>query len=322
MAMKRALITGVAGQDGSYLAEFLLAKGYEVHGVCRHGETPVDHRVHVHMLDLRESHALAHAIRDIQPDECYHLAAHHRSSSATSKAMDQTEEDRITFETNLGSTVAILQTLAEMNSACRIFIAASCHVFGNTTQTPQTERTPFAPANLYGITKAASMMLARTFRRQTGLFACSGILYQHESPLRGPAFLSSRIVRAAVETSRGHAKPLHLGDVDASVDWGFAGDYVRAMHRMLQADTPEDFIIASGKPHRIRDFAEIAFRRVGLDWKEYVTQDPAPFHPVGAATYHGDITAIRTRLGWEPTTSFQSLVEMMVDAELTNQSSA
>jgi GDPmannose 4,6-dehydratase len=268
---------------------------------------------HFRTLDICDQDVFAAFLREARPDECYHLAAFQRSSATRTVPVDEGTDERASIETNFLSVHTILRTLCECRPECRVFLAASCHMFGDTTETPQTERTPFAPTNIYGITKAAATLLGRFYRGQKGMFVCTGILYNHESPLRGPDFVTARIAQAAVRIKQGSTEKLTLGNLYAQVDWGFAGDYVQAMHAMLQAEKPEDFIIASGELHRVRDFAEIAFRHVGLDWTAYVQEDASVHAPVSRAVYQGDATAIRERIGWKPRTTFEELVKMMVD---------
>lgn len=319
MAKRRACIIGVTGQDGTYLADLLRSKDYEVYGVDAPGRPPRSLVADFTELDIRDGERLAAHLARIRPDECYHLAALHHSSAARRDLGREGDDDRASIETNLLPAQTILQTLRISRPACRVFLAGSCHMFGDPAETPQTERTPFAPTTIYGITKTAATHLGRLYRAEKGMFVCTGILYNHESPLRGSDFASARIARAAADIARGASHRLVLGNPDATVDWGFAGDYVEAMHLMLQAETPEDFIIASGELHRVRDFAEIAFARVGLDWTAHVREDPDAYRPVSRTAYQGDISAIRHRLGWAPKTSFRELVEMMVDHALQDR---
>ena len=313
MDKKRALITGATGQDGTYLVDLLRSKGYDIHGIDAPGHAA---RVPMtmHEVDLRDRGRLSAVIAELRPDELYHLAAFHRSSAARTEGEDASDDERASIETNFLSVQTILSTLHAVKPSCRAFLAGSCHMFGEAMESPQTERTPFAPTNVYGITKTAAMHLGRFYRNEKGMHVCTGILFNHESPLRGPDFVTAKIARAAVDIKNGKAAELVLGNLDARVDWGFAGDYVEAMHAMLSAEIPEDFIIASGELHRVRDFVEIAFARVGLDWTRYVREDASAYRPVSASVYHGDTSSIRARIGWTPKTSFKQLVEMMVDA--------
>jgi GDPmannose 4,6-dehydratase len=313
MEKRRAFITGAAGQDGTYLSDYLISKGYEVWAVDAPGTVPRSRVEHFRAIDICDADVFAAFLREARPHECYHLAAFHRSSASHVASTDEGADERASIETNLLSAHTILRTLHESKPECRVFFAASCHMFGDATEIPQTERTLFAPTNIYGVTKVAATLLGRFYREQEGMFVCTGILYNHESPLRGPDFVTARIAQAAARIKYGSTEKLTLGNLDAQVDWGFAGDYVQAMHAMLQAEKPEDFIIASGELHRVRDFAEIAFRHVGLDWTAYVQEDPSVHAPVSRAVYQGNASAIKERLGWKPTTSFKELVEMMVD---------
>jgi len=318
MPKRRALITGATGQDGTYLADFLISKDYEIIGLDRPGSTPRSALARFTEMDIRDSGRLADYVKEIRPDECYHLAAFHQSSSAV-EGERKGEDERASFETNLLSVHAILNALRTARADCRVFLAGSCHMFGDASETPQTEATPLSPVNTYGVTKTAASHMGRLYREREGMFVCTGILYNHESPLRGPHFVTTKIARAAAEASRGAADRLVLGNLDAQVDWGFAGDYVRAMHLVLQAEHPEDFIIASGELHRVRDFAEIAFRRAGLDWTKYVSEDASAYRPVSHSVYRGDASAIRNKLGWRPETPFSDLVRMMVDHYLDSE---
>jgi GDPmannose 4,6-dehydratase len=320
---RRVLITGISGQDGSYLAELAAARGDTVVGLCRATAPPPRPSAPstvIHSLDLTNADALRALIRELRPDECYHLAAHHRSSQA-SPDMDKSAEEALYLRTNLVATQVLLAALREASPHCRVLLAGSCHMFGNAATTPQTEETPFAPNTLYGITKTSATQLGRVYRDQHGFFCCTAILYNHESPRRGPQFLSARLARAAVAALRGQREPVRIGNLDAQVDWGYAGDYVQAMAMMLRAPEPRDFIVASGALQRVGDFARLAFEHVGLDWSSYVQQDAEVHRPVSQALYHGDIARIKAQLGWSPSTSFEALVTMMVDHHLRERAS-
>ena len=326
----RVLVTGVSGQDGTYLAELLRSRGDEVVGVCRGEASPRVRAVaDVRRLDLTDHAALDALVREVTPDRLFHLAAYHRSSSASpsdrrSEAGGRSAtalpargggwvphfgEESDYLATNLLSVHALLASVRAHAPACRVFLAGSAHMFGDAAETPQSEATPFAPNSLYGVTKVASCHLARVYREQHGVFACTGILYNHESPLRGPSFVTTRLARAA---ARG--EDVTLGDPAARVDWGYAGDYVEAMRLMLEAPAPRDYVVASGGLHTVQDFAERAFAHAGRDWRAHVKVDPSAHKPVARATYHGDSSAIARDLGWRPTTTFAALVAMMVDA--------
>jgi GDPmannose 4,6-dehydratase len=301
--VKRALITGASGQDGHYLAALLLARGTEVIGVSRASG-----------CDITDGAALDALVEKVRPDECYHLAAHHRSSSAAPENdRDALAAEPRYLDVNLTATQGLLAALARHSPRCRVFLAGSCHMFGQAAETPQNERTPFLPNSLYGITKVAALHLGRMYRQRHGLFCATGILYNHESPRRGPEFVTTRLARGAVEVARGRAPSVVVGGLEAQVDWGFAGDYVEAMWRMLQAPRADDYVIATGTLHSVREFAALAFARVGLDWRAHVHEAPDAHRPVAAAIYCGDITKIRAELGWSPTTSFAELVHRMVD---------
>lgn len=312
MVGKRALITGISGQDGFYLAELLAQKGMEVLGIDQTA-VPVA-GAQVRTLDVTNSAALRDLIANFAPDECYHLAAYHRSSSVA-VASERDDEQR-NLAVNLSATHSLLRAIIELRPSCRVFIAGSCHMFGTVASSPQTEQTPFQPNSPYGIAKVAVCQLARMYRQRRLLFCSMGILYNHESPRRSPDFVSSRIARSVVEILRKKRSELVLGSLTAQVDWGFAGDYVEAMWRMLQHDQGDDFIVASGSLHRVQDFVELAFQHVGLDWRRYVKEDAATYRPVQCGVYQGDITKIRNVLGWKPTTELPALVAMMVDHEL------
>ncbi|MDX2053227.1 MAG: GDP-mannose 4,6-dehydratase [Polyangiaceae bacterium] len=307
---RRALITGVSGQDGYYLARHLLDRGREVLGVSRGrpSHPAGTHRV----LDISEHAKLRELISEFAPDEIYHLAAYHRSSAA-GVSLSEKEEEELYFRNNIESTRALLRATLELRPRCRIFLAGSCHLFGNAQVSPQSETTPIRPNSLYGITKANNFWLGQYYRQSLGMFCATGILYNHESPLRGPTFVTTKIASAAARIAAGLEEELVLGDLDAQVDWGFAGDYVEAMVHMLEGDEPEDLIIGSGELHRVRDFAELAFAHVGLDWRLHVRQADGLHHPVARTVYFGDTTRIRKR-GWAPRVPFPELVRQMVDA--------
>jgi len=310
MTARRALVTGASGQDGYYLTRCLVARGREVLGVSRnHPDQPASRHV---TLDVASHEDLRALLADFAPDEIYHLAAYHRSSAADVR-LTEAEEEQLYFRNNIEATRSLLRSARELLPHTRIFLAGSSHLFGDAEESPQSERTPIRPNNVYGITKATNLWLGRYYRSALGLFCATGILYNHESPRRGPSFVTGRIARAAARIARGQEEELVLGDLEAQVDWGFAGDYVEAMVRMLEASNPEDFIIASGQLHRVRDFVEVAFGHLGLDWRKYVRQSTGIHRPVAKAVYHGDISAIR-RLGWAPRMPFEEIVRQMVDA--------
>jgi GDPmannose 4,6-dehydratase len=319
---KRALITGISGQDGTYLAEHLQAQGREVYGIGR-GETPA--RVaavarRVARLDVRDHEAVATFIREVEPTECYHLAAFHHSSAARSGQVDVQAEEILHLQTNLLATHALLAAMHRYRPSCRVFLAGSCRMFGVPGQIPQKEDTPpLNPDSMYGIMKLAAQRLGALYRSRHRLFCCTGILYNHESPLRGPEFVTARIVREVLEIAAGRRKELVIGDLEATVDWGFAGDYVEAMRLMLEAKEPADYVIASGRLSRVGDFVELAFGEVGLDWKSLTRQDPRVYSAPSAAVYHGDASRIFHVLGWRPKTSLAQLVRLMVDHQRGGQ---
>jgi GDPmannose 4,6-dehydratase len=310
---RRALVTGASGQDGHYLGQHLLAAGREVLGISRRSPARPFGR-HV-VTDVTQHDEVRALLRTFRPDEIYHLAAYHRSSAVVTEITED-EEEELYFRHNLEATRALLRAAHQEVPGARVFLAGSCHVFGEAEESPQTERTPIRPNSLYGITKAHNLWLGRHYREKMGLHCVTGILYNHESPLRGPTFVTGRIARAAAAIARREADELVLGDLGAEVDWGFAGDYARAMIRMLEVPAPGDTIIASGALHRVRDFVEVAFSHVGLDWRRHVREQPDVRRPVARATYCGDVTAIRD-LGWSPQVTFEDMVRQMVEEHVT-----
>jgi len=308
--MRRALVTGASGQDGYYLTRHLRELGREVVGVSLDAPLePVGRHV---CLDIGEGEELAHLVQDFCPDEIYHLAAYHRSSASGSE-LSAREEESAYFRINVEATRRLIGSALSLGRECRVFLAGSCHIFGDPEEAPQTERTHIKPNSLYGLTKAMNLWFGRLTRERSRLFVVTGILYNHESPLRGPSFVTGHIARKVAEIARGDAEQLVVGDLKAQVDWGFAGDYVRAMVVMLEAERPVDAIIASGRLHRVEDFVRIACAHVGIDAAQVVRQDPNLHRPVSRSVYHGDISLITT-LGWAPRVTFPEMVRMMVDA--------
>ena len=319
--MKKALITGIAGQDGSYLAEFLLAKGYEVHGIVRriaiedteHKLKNLRHilyRVKLHVASLDNVLSLIKIVKDLQPDECYHLAA--------SSFVSYTFEDEISIlNNNVNSTHYLLAAIREFAPHCRVYFAGTSEMFGNVDHSPQDENTPFNPRSIYGISKVASYHLVKNYRQQYGMFACSGILYNHESPRRGYEFVTRKIVSSAVKIKLGFQDNLTLGNLEAYRDWGYAPDYVGAMWLMLQADHPDDYVIASGETHSVREFVEAVFSMLSLDYRNYVKVDPNFFRPAEKIQLCGNPAKAVERLKWLRTRSFQGLVEEMVESEMS-----
>ena len=317
---KQALITGITGQDGSYLAEFLLEKGYEVHGIVRRVaiEDP-EHRLwrikHIlnklilHPGSLESYASLFNIVEKIKPDECYHLAA----QSFVSYSF---EDEFSTINTNINGTHFVLSAIKEKAPKCKFYFAGSSEMFGLVKETPQNENTPFHPRSPYGISKVAGFDLTRNYREAYNLFACSGILFNHESPRRGYEFVTRKISNAVAEIKLGLAKELILGNLEAKRDWGFAGDYVKAMVLMLQQDKPDDYVIATGETHSVKEFAELAFRHVGLNYQDYLNSDERFYRPAEVHQLKGDYSKGKKVLGWEPKVSFKELVQMMVDTDL------
>jgi GDPmannose 4,6-dehydratase len=318
--MKKALITGITGQDGSYLAEFLLEKGYAVHGIVRRVaiEDP-EHRlrrishilndVQLHPASLESYPSLFNVVKDVMPDECYHLAA----QSFVSYSF---EDEFSTFNTNINGTHFLLSSVKQIAPGCRFYFAGSSEMFGKVVEVPQSESTRFHPRSAYGITKVAGFDLTRNYREAYGLLAASGILYNHESPRRGHEFVTRKISSAVARIRRGSATELRLGNMDAKRDWGYAKEYVEAMWMILQADTPKDYVIATGETHTVREFVEAAFAHVGLEWRDYVVADSTYFRPAEVDILLGDPTKARQELGWAARTTFQDLVRIMVEADL------
>ena len=314
--MTRAVITGITGQDGSYLAELLLDKGYEVVGVVRRSSTPnlwrIEHlldRITLRPGDLLDQQSLSRIIEDCEPREFYNLAA----MSFVPASWDQ---PMLTGEFNSQGVTRVLEAIRQVNPKIRLYQASSSEMFGKVREVPQTELTPFYPRSPYGVSKVFGHYITVNYRESYGLFAVSGILFNHESPRRGLEFVTRKVSDGVARIKLGLADSLPLGNLDAQRDWGFAGDYVRAMWLMLQQDEPDDYVIATGIAHSVRDLVQIAFARVGLDWREYVRTDPQFLRPAEVDQLIGDPSKARHRLGWEPTVDFQGLVEMMVDADL------
>jgi len=318
--MKKAFITGITGQDGSYLAEFLLSKGYQVHGMVRRValEDP-EHRLwrirHIldklvlHSASLESYASIFNVIDKIKPDECYHLAA----QSFVSYSF---EDEFSTINTNINGTHFVLSAIKERAPKCKFYFAGSSEQFGLVKESPQNEDTPFHPRSPYGISKVAGFDLTRNYREAYGIFALSGILFNHESPRRGFEFVSRKISHGIAEIKLGLAKKLYIGNLEARRDWGFAGDYISAMWLMLQQDKPEDYVIATGETHSVKEFVELAFKYAGLNWKKYVVIDKKLYRPAEVNILKGDYSKARRRLGWKPTVKFEDLVKMMVKADL------
>ncbi len=319
---KRALITGITGQDGSYLAELLLEKGYEVHGMVRRValEAPshrlfrlssIADRITLHAGSLESYASMFALVEKLKPDECYHLAAQSFVSYSFEDAFS-------TLDTNIDGTLYLLSAVKERSPQTRFYFAATSEMFGMAEESPQNERTPFHPRSPYGISKVAAFHLVRNYREAYGIFACDGVLFNHESPRRGFEFVTRKISTAVARIKAGKQKELQLGNLDARRDWGFAGDYVRAMWLMLQQDEPDDFVIATNETHSVREFAELAFSRVGLNYQDHVKVDERFYRPAEVALLQGDYGRAKKKLGWEPNVRFHELVHMMVDADVEN----
>lgn len=318
--MKKALITGITGQDGSYLAEFLLEREYEVHGIVRRVaiEDP-EHRLWRirHILDklilhpgsLESYASIFNIVENVKPDECYHLAA----QSFVSYSF---EDEFSTINTNINGTHYVLSAIKEKAPGCKFYFAGSSEMFGLAKETPQNENTPFHPRSPYGISKVAGFDLTRNYREAYNIFACSGILFNHESPRRGYEFVTRKISNAVAEIKLGLTKELKLGNLEAKRDWGFAGDYVKAMWLMLQHDEADDYVIATGETHSVKEFAELAFSHVGLNYQNYLSSDERFFRPAEVHLLKGDYSKGKKILGWEPKVSFKELVQMMVETDL------
>lgn len=317
---KKALITGVTGQDGSYLAEFLLAKGYEVHCIVRrialedpehrlHRLKNVREKLHFHAASLESFPSIYKVVNSVKPDELYHLAA----QSFVAYSFD---DEFSTLNTNINGTHYVLAALKECAPACRFYFAASSEMFGNTRIAPQNENTPFLPRSSYGISKVAGYHLTRNYREAYGLKAWCGILYNHESPRRGYEFVTRKITSHAARIKLGLAKELRLGNLEAKRDWGHARDYVEAMWLMLQQERPDDYVIATGETHSVREFLEAAFSHVGLDYRNHVVIDPQFVRPAEVELLLGDASKAQRELGWQPRVRFRELVQEMVEEDL------
>ena len=314
-AKKRALITGITGQDGSYLAEFLLEQGYAVYGLVRRSSTEhferiagIRDRVHLLHADLLDQASLVRALQEARPHEVYNLAA--QSFVPTSWT-----EPVLTAEfTGVGVT-RLLESVRQVCPETRLYQASSSEMFGKVRETPQRETTPFHPRSPYGVAKCYGHFITVNYRESYGLFACSGILFNHESPRRGPEFVTRKITRGAARIAAGLERELRLGNLEARRDWGFAGDYVRAMWLMLQQDEPDDYVIATGETHTVGECCAIAFDRVGLSWKDHVVMDERFLRPAEVDLLIGDASKARERLGWQPEVGFEELIQRMVDAD-------
>jgi GDPmannose 4,6-dehydratase len=319
---KRALITGITGQDGSYLAELLLEKGYEVFGMIRRLSAPnvvrIEHlldRITLRPADLLDQLSMLRLLDEVQPHEVYNLAA----MSFVPASWDQ---PMLTGEFNSQGVTRLLDAIRRVDAGIRFYQASSSEMFGKVREVPQTEMTPFYPRSPYGVSKVFAHYITVNYRESYGLFAVSGMLFNHESPRRGIEFVTRKVSDGVARIKLGLADSLPIGNLDAQRDWGFAGDYVRAMWLMLQQEKPDDYVVATGVSHSVRELVEIAFARVGLDWRKYTKVDPALLRPAEVDHLLGDASKAKAILGWNPQVEFRQLVEMMVDADLERLSNA
>ncbi|MEM7245691.1 MAG: GDP-mannose 4,6-dehydratase [Acidobacteriota bacterium] len=320
---RRALITGITGQDGSYLTELLLEKGYEVHGLVRRSSSfntgRIDHlyqdphatdiRLKLHRGDLSDSSSLQRILHEVEPHEVYNLGA----QSHVRESFDMPE---FTAEVTGLGTVRLLEAIRDSGLGCRFYQASSSELYGKVVETPQSETTPFHPRSPYAAAKAYSFYITQNYREAYGIFACNGILFNHESPRRGETFVTRKITRAACRIKVGLQEKLYLGNIDARRDWGYAGDYVDAMWRMLQADEADDYVVATGETHSVREFLERVFGKLDLAWEDHVEIDPRYFRPAEVDLLLGDPTKAKEKLNWEPSVDLDGLVELMVENDL------
>ncbi len=314
--MKTALITGITGQDGGYLAEFLLGKGYKVIGMVRRTSTinfsriqHIQDQIEIVQGDLLDQMSLIGILQEYRPQEVYNLAAQSFVPTSFTQPV-------LTGEFTALGVTRMLEAIRIVDPTIRFYQASSSEMFGKVQEVPQRESTPFYPRSPYGVAKLYGHWITINYRESYDLYACSGILFNHESPRRGLEFVTHKITYGAAKIKLGLAKELRLGNLDARRDWGYAGDYVQAMWLMLQQDAPDDYVVATGQTWSVRQFVEAAFSRVGLDWEKYVVQDPKFYRPAEVDLLVGDPTKAHDELGWEPTVDFQSLVNMMVDADM------
>ncbi len=316
MTRRRALITGITGQDGSYLAEFLLEKGYEVIGLVRRTSTITFSRIH-HIQDkitlvsgdLLDQGSLIATLQEYRPHEVYNLAAQ-------SFVPASWQQPVFTGEVTALGVTRVLEAIRTVDPTIRFYQASSSEMFGKVREVPQRETTPFYPRSPYGVAKVYGHWITVNYRESYGLFACSGILFNHESPRRGLEFVTRKVTHQVAKIKLGLADQLALGNLDAKRDWGYAGDYVRAMWLMLQQDEPDDYVVGMGETHAVQELCEIAFAHVGLNWRDYVVQDPRFMRPAEVDLLISDPSKARQKLGWKPEVTFQGLIEMMVDADL------
>jgi GDPmannose 4,6-dehydratase len=315
LVKRKAFITGITGQDGSYLAEILLEKGYEVFGMVRRSSSfntaRIDHifgEIELVFGDLSDGSALNQLMRTIRPDEVYNLGA----QSHVRVSFDIPE---YTADTDAMGTLRLLDAIREEGVQARFYQASSSEMFGKARETPQTEETPFHPRSPYGVSKVFSYWITRNYREAYGMFAVNGILFNHESPRRGPTFVTRKITRAVGAILRGEQSELRLGNLEAKRDWGYAKEYMEGAWQMLQADEPDDFVLATGETHSVEEFLAEAFGHAGLDWRDYVQIDERYYRPAEVDVLIGDYSKAKARLGWEPNVRFKELVQMMVDAD-------
>ncbi len=314
--MKRALITGITGQDGSYLAELLLEKGYKVYGIVRRTSTTnleriahLEGEIELIYADLLDENSLIHALKVAEPDEVYNLASQSFVPASWSQPV-------LTGEFTALGVTRLLDAIRVVNPRIRFYQASSSEMFGATSEVPQNERTPFHPRSPYGVAKLYGHWITINYRESYGMFACSGILFNHESPRRGLEFVTRKVTHAVARIKYGLQRELRLGNLEARRDWGYAKDYVEAMWLMLQQDEPDDYVIATGETHSVRELCELAFSLVGLDYRDYVIVDPSLFRPADVNLLVGDASKARRRLGWAPKVRFQELIKMMVEVDL------
>jgi GDPmannose 4,6-dehydratase len=316
MGAKRALVTGITGQDGSYLAEFLLEKGYEVFGILRRSSTTnferlqhIQDRIRTISADLLDQNSLLEAVRTAQPDEVYNLAA----QSFVPTSWDQPV---LTGEFTALGVTRLLEAVRVMKPEARVYQASSSEMFGKAREVPQNEDTPFHPRSPYGVAKVYGHWITVNYRESYGMYTCSGILFNHESPRRGLEFVTRKVTHGVARIKLGLSETIRLGNLDAKRDWGFAGDYVKAMWLMLQPDEPDDYVIATGVTHTVRELVEVAFSHAGLPWEEHVVTDPSLIRPAEVDILRGDWGKAERELGWRPEVDFEGLVRMMVDADI------
>ena len=322
MKQKKALITGITGQDGSYLSEYLLSLGYEVHGIVRRVALedpthhlwrllPIEDSLHLHSGTLESFPALYKILRDVRPDECYHLAAQSFVSISF-------EDEFSTMQTNINGTHYLLAAIKDSYPECRFYFAGSSEMFGKVEETPQSEKTRFHPRSVYGITKVAGFELTRNYREAYGLFTCTGLLFNHESPRRGFEFVTRKITSTAARIKLGMEKELRLGNIEAQRDWGFSGEYVKMMRTMLQQDEPDDYVVGTGETHTVREFLQIVFKELNLNYKDHLVIDPRFFRPAEVEILVANPDKARKKLGWNQEVSFEELALSMVRADYDN----